>query len=649
MTSNTQLSSHPTARLSLNSLLATLLFLCNACSNTPEADSGDAGIIEALDGAIAELPSPAPDYTDEELEQLAMSDDVQRNLEPFRAAPTPDRAIHVMMSDGVRIAVDLYFPPGFDYGSGKAPSVYIETWYTRGREAPGNAIDLYRDAGFVVAIADPRGFGASFGSQSGYVTKEERSDQREMVAWLSTQPWSDGNVAAVGISVSAMLAEAVLASGAPALEAGIVRATEFDQYTENLFPGGIPNAAIQGMIGEVLGLHRGEPCLTIPAACPEMQLGPVTGDDDFSLLRQALTDHQNNVAPNALENTAYSDDSVGSTSFRDVSPNGHIDELANAAVPTRVSASWLDGTTAQGALARYNALPSVPMQLSIGATTHLGGLDADPFAREPFGPARVTAETQFGNDIAFVQRALAGQPIQRRIEYYVLGADAWKTTAVWPPSDAKDQTLHLSAVGLEPRAIRKAGELIYPVDPTVSSGTGRNRWASQHNAPIYYGDRRFASGQRATFNGAAMNQATEIVGSPELCLAMQSDQKDGSVFAYLEDVAPDGRVTYLTEGVLRLLHRKTKSGRCDAARGTERSFARADAAEVVPGELMQIEIPLLPVAARIEKGHHLRLSLAGADDGTFPPVTDAPGTWSIAYGGAGGSTLTVPVKAWRAE
>lgn len=64
------------------------------------------------------------------------------NLEPFHDAPAPDRAIHVAMSDGVRIAVNLYFPPGFDVGSRTAPTAYIETWYTRGREAGGEAIDL---------------------------------------------------------------------------------------------------------------------------------------------------------------------------------------------------------------------------------------------------------------------------------------------------------------------------------------------------------------------------------------------------------------------------------------------------------------------------------------------------------------------------
>jgi predicted acyl esterase len=131
---------------------------------------------------------------------------------------------------------------------------------------------------------------------------------------------------------------------------------------------------------------------------------------------------------------------------------------------------------------------------------------------------------------------------------------------------------------------------------------------------------------------------------------MRSDRTDGLVLAYLEDVAPDGRVTYLTEGELRLLHRKTTGSTdrtgCDPAAGTRRTFNGADAAAVVPGELMYVELPLLPTAARIQRGHRLRLSLAGADAGNFAMLTETPATWSVSYGGTGGSTLKVTMKAW---
>jgi predicted acyl esterase len=139
----------------------------------------------------------------------------------------------------------------------------------------------------------------------------------------------------------------------------------------------------------------------------------------------------------------------------------------------------------------------------------------------------------------------------------------------------------------------------------------------------------------------------ELVGAPELCLVMRIDQPDGAVIAYLEDVAPDGRLTYLSEGELRLLHRKTSGEPCDPAPGTKRTFKRADGAPVLPGETMRVELPLLETAALIRAGHSLRLSLAGADKLNFADVSlGRDAHWSVDVG-ANGSELIVPMRDWN--
>ncbi|HET8933679.1 MAG TPA: CocE/NonD family hydrolase [Polyangiales bacterium] len=101
--------------------------------------------------------------------------------------------------------------------------------------------------------------------ESSYLTQAQRDD--EILAWIAEQSWSNGQVATIGASVSAMLAEAVLASGAPSLQAGIVRATEWDQYSQNLFPGGVPNPRMQELVTHVLMDMRGEPCLRDMSTC----------------------------------------------------------------------------------------------------------------------------------------------------------------------------------------------------------------------------------------------------------------------------------------------------------------------------------------------------------------------------------------------
>jgi putative CocE/NonD family hydrolase len=373
-----------------------------------------------------------------------------------------------------------------------------------------------------------------------------------------------------------------------------------------------------------------------------MGVQPVDADSDLSLLQAAFREHTNNVDGPSLIAAIYRDDTLGSGRWSDMTPVEH----ANVRVPARVSASWLDGMTAESALAYFASHPNTPMEVAISSTTHMGGLDADPFSRTAFGPARPDPHDAFGADVAFVQRVLSGEAIGRSLTYYVLGADAWQTTSEWPPRGVVAQELALSATALTAVvAPTTSAELNYRVDPTATAGVF-SRWASQRGGFIYYGDRRNVVGQRLSFDASPVVQDTELVGAPELCLAMATDQTDGLVLAYLEDVDPDGRVTYLTEGELRLLHRATRTAACDPASGSERSFERADAAPVVPGELMRVEIPLLSTAALVRQGHHLRLSLAGADAGTFPTLTDTPATWTVRVGGPDGSTLRVPSRPW---
>ncbi|HEY8927485.1 MAG TPA: CocE/NonD family hydrolase, partial [Polyangia bacterium] len=265
----------------------------SSTSTSSAADAArDASDADAL---AARRRPPARDYTEAELEALAQGPEVAALREPWANAPAPDRSFHVTMSDGTRLALSLYFPVGFDQARGKAPVAYIETWYGRRIEATGTAIDLYRAAGFVVAIADPRGFGASFGTQTTFLTDEVRRDQKEMIAWLSAQSWSNGQVAAVGISISSTQAEAMAASGAPALKAAILRSSDSDHYNANLFPGGLSNVRMLDLVNGVTELMRGEPCLADPAACPQWPIAPVDGDADYSLLRAAFQDHQSNV------------------------------------------------------------------------------------------------------------------------------------------------------------------------------------------------------------------------------------------------------------------------------------------------------------------------------------------------------------------
>ena len=632
---------------------ASTLALVTACSDSndvtetgaPAAAPGQTSPSGEADEAASETVSEAvsaPDAADDPaaLAELAFSDAVTAREFPFSAAPDADAAVMLEMSDGVQLAAGLYFPAD---EAAPSPVVYIDEWYGRAVEVTGHAIDVYRQAGFAVAIVDARGYGASFGAQPGFATQRSKQDQREVLAWLAAQPWSNGQVSTLGLSLSGALAGVMTGSGSPHLGAAVIRAADYNQYDMNLYPGGIANGNMMGMVVEFVNGTHWEPCLEDLASCALLGVLPAPGDTDLSLLQAAMREHRGNIDPVGILSAIYSDDRVGDGTWASMTPAEHPEVI----VPTRVVASWVDGLTADSALLRYASHANTPMHVVIGSSTHTGALEGDPFSTTPFVEASPSALESAGEDVEFMQSVFAGEALGREIRYVVLGDGSWKTTEVWPPAGVVREAFTLAPGALTRTGgeTREAGAITHHVDPTTSTGP-LNRWASQRGAPIHYGDRRNAPGQLLSFDAAPVELDTELVGNAELCLELGIDQSDGIVLAYLEDVAPDGRVSYLTEGELRLLHRATTGAPCDPAPGTARSFAREDAAEVIPGESMRVEIPFAATAALIRRGHHLRLSLAGADAGTFAPLVDAPVTWTLSYG-ADASSLRVPTRPWQ--
>lgn len=127
-------------------------------------------------------------------------------------------------------------------------------------------------------------------------------------------------------------------------------------------------------------------------------------------------------------------------------------------------------------------------------------------------------------------------------------------------------------------------------------------------------------------------------------LHVTSDHADGALFVYLEDVDPEGQSRYVTEGGLRLLHRRCTENPDFVQATPYHSFAKADAAPMVPGESAEIRFELWPTSARIAAGHRLRLAIAGADADTFDPVpAEGKPTLEVAWGPARPSRLELPV------
>jgi hypothetical protein len=576
------------------------------------------------------------------------------------------------MRDETLLAADVWVPPDLEAGE-QLPAIMITTRYWRAHDmgpiyrllvgidqarVPNiEMADQWNDAGYVLVLVDARGSGASSGQRPVEWSDAEVADLGEVTEWITSQPWSDGTVGAVGISYSGNTAELSAIPSHPALRAVAPLYSDFDPQFFLTMPGGVYNrgfveawnAANQALdahdicaLEEVDGLG----CWWLKLAVPGVK--PVDADTDGGFLRDAVAGHQTLDLAGALEAMSYRDDTLpDGVSIGDVSPYGRLEAIEAAGVPMLVRAGWLDAATADGALSRYLS-SDMAQELVIGAWNHGGEDDVDPFQPRWTFPDP-TFDQQFADLAAFFDRYLGGAATSeptKSIRYYTMNEGRWRTTPTWPPPEMETRRWYLGAdQSLTHSSPGAAGQDDYAVDASASSGDTTRWFTNLTGGDVYYPDRAEEDARLLTYTSAPLEGALRITGTPVVSLHISSTQPDGALHVYLEDVAPDGRVTYLTEGILRLIHRVSDDADLPYEHpGPPRTFRRADAEPLTPGEVVRVELPLYATSVRLEAGHRLRIAIAGHDASSFSryPEDGAPAL-TVVYSPASPSFLELPV------
>lgn len=148
-----------------------------------------------------------------------------------------------------------------------------------------------------------------------------------------------------------------------------------------------------------------------------------------------------------------------------------------------------------------------------------------------------------------------------------------------------------------------------------------------------------------TFTSDPLPAGLHVVGFPVVSLRLATSGSDGAIYAYLQDVAPNGEVTYVTEGCLRFVHRARTGPAKPSRLGVPRSFARANRLAVTPWQDLDLAVELLPVAALVRAGHKIRVALSGHDAACFDRYGAPDETFALHLGEH--STLDVPILTSR--
>jgi len=508
-------------------------------------------------------------------------------------------SLYVPVRDGTKLAVSIYRPAEKGAAVGTPyPVIFVFTPYrARYRDEQGKVIETglssqlglkgLTDHGYVVAVADIRGKGASFGHRRGFQDRTEALDGRDLIQWLAHQPWSTGKVGMLGCSYLGGATLQVASTVPPALKAIFTGASDLDKY----------DFVRRGGITAQFNTRPDEP--------PSVDLAtlPVDADKDGSLLRAAVAEHAANTPMAPLWYGMPYRDSVspltGNRFWEEVGPYTYLDRIRRSGIATYFWGNWQDEPTQQ----IIELAANLNGKLLLGPGSHC----VPPPDFDLSGEVR----RYFDHYLKGVNNGIERQP---RVTTWVVNAPKdreWHHTNRLPGVGITRTPLYLDparsgtapsvndgTLTLTPTAI---GRDIFTVDYDVGSADYFAFWVDPMDK------------HGLTYTTAPFPADRIIDGFPVLNVDVAIDHPDGNIFAYLEDVAPDGKAEVVSFGRLAASHRKLSQAPYDTLGLPWHSGRRADVSPVVPGQAVSLSFELTPSIRFIPAGHRLRLAIAGAD------------------------------------
>jgi putative CocE/NonD family hydrolase len=532
-------------------------------------------------------------------------------------------SIYVTVRDGTKIAMDIFRPTRRGrLHSESLPVIWEHRRYQRASQDKNGRISSQLDRGdhpmrkvvlhgYVYAMAAVRGSGASFGTRIDPTPPQESLDAYDLTEWLAAQSWCNGKVGMYGISYSGTVQFMAASAAPPHLKAIFPEMTMFDLY-DFVYPGGIFRHTFMQYWSKqtrALDLHLARK----PA--------PVDGTSNATV-QQALAQHKDNFDVAKSSQGPYRDSTIENAGvvYRDHSPSSYIDQINQSGVAVYQRAGWFD-MYPRDMLLWFNNL-KVPKKIVIGPWNHY----------ESHGVDRATEILRWYDFwLKDIDNGIMDEPL---VLYGVIGLSRNKSirwSDRWPPANSHPVAYYFGDGltgsvdsindGLLSTVASTSGTDRYKVDYTTSSGP-KSRWVG---GPPSYPDMIANDRKALTYTTAALTDDIEIAGHPIVHLWIECSADDIDLFAYLEELEPNGRSTYITDGCLRASHRRlNKPPHHRMGLPYHRSFAQDK--ELLPDEPCELVFDLYPTATLFEAGHRIRLSITCADhdNNQTPKVNPAP-------------------------
>jgi putative CocE/NonD family hydrolase len=564
---------------------------------------------------------------------------------------------YVTVRDGTKIAIDILRPTkNGEVVEDPLPVIWTHCRYHRASVVEGKLrtmvnwlgarlnIPLLISHGYVVAAADTRGGGASFGIQRGFFAPEEAKDAYDITEWLAAQSWSDGNIGMYGRSYLGITQYFAASENPPHLKAIFPEMAYFDVY-DFVYPGGIYRHDFIDSWNRLTQTLDA----SLSTALGNFKLGPaapVDEDAEGRLRDAAVKEHEANwdmvdfLSPLHFRNSVH----AGSQKmiWPERSPASRIEEIRKSGIPIYHLVGWFDMFPRDTVLYYKNL--DIPQKVVIGPWFHGQSQNFDL----PVEHLRWYDYWLKGIDNGIMD--------EKPFVYWTIGApegEEWRSTREWPLPQQKPTPFyfHQGPSGsipsvndgvLSTSSPKAKGKDDYTTDYTTTIGKG-NRWANGYGGPIGYPDLSPNDKKGLTYTTAPLEEDVEITGHPVVHLWITSTADDGDFFVYLEEINAAGKSIYATEGALRASHRSIADPPYDyLGLPYHRSFE--EDIEPLPDEPVELAFDLHPISQIFHAGNRIRVTITCADtDSTQTPVLTPPPTVSIHRAEPHASHIILPI------
>ncbi len=484
----------------------------------------------------------------------------------------------IPMRDGVRLAARLVMPDGAGPDD-NFPALFSYDPYRRTESDQLGSFGYYAERGYVVAQVDVRGTGTSTGwTTPNEYSVQEREDALDVIEWLATQAWSNGNVGMFGSSYGGFNATQVAMMQPPALKAIVPMHATDDVFTDDIvyYDGALQFESLGRWPFSMIS-NMGLPAW--PDYDPDTEEARYRVEHQpwvFDMLR-----HQRN------------DEFWQRMSLRP--------DYGAIKIPTMMIGGWIDAYT--DSIPRMLERMSVPTRAIIGQWTHAIGKPGPPYNPKP-EMLRWWDHWLKQNDTGLMEEPRLAMYVNNSykpsLEIESIPGE-WRSTD-WPPEGIESVTWYPQpggALGGE-RTLDHESELEYK--PTVGM---TNRYRCPHNAAELPIDQRADDAYSMTFDTAPLEDNFEILGFPRAVLHVSASAPVANWIVRLCDVAPDGTSTLVTKGIINGAHRDS----------------HVDPEPLTPGEIYELSFNLKVISWVFPKGHRVRVAIANAD---FPNLWPTP-------------------------